>query len=186
MKIIRSYDKDIDDVKVRIVNLPKNYRKTIPEIRKVENVNKFVSFEGVVRKITSSAPYVAKASFECSKCGAIVPVHSLNGKIPKPDYCPHCGAKSFKRLTEQDEITDCQVIEIQELPEGLQRQPESIKVLLLDDLVNTVYPGDKVIVNGILRKFIDLLGSSTSKASSLLLTCFFTGLSILPILLVTL
>ncbi|ADB57895.1 minichromosome maintenance protein MCM [Archaeoglobus profundus] len=153
LEVIKIYNDEIEDIKIRIKNIPK--RNSIPEVRKVENVDKFVSFEGVVRKITSPAPYVAKASFECSKCGAIIPVRSLNGKIPKPDYCPHCHARSFRRLTEQDEVTDCQVIEVQELPEGLQRQPESIKVLLLGDLVNTVYPGDKIIVNGILRKFID-------------------------------
>jgi len=153
LSVLRMYNDEIKDIKIRIKNIPK--RKSIPEIRKIENVDKFVSFEGVVRKITSPAPYVAKASFECSKCEGLIYVRSLNGKIPKPDVCPYCGAKTVRRLPDNDEITNCQVIEVQELPEGLQRQPETIKVLLLDDLVNTVYPGDKIIVNGILRKFID-------------------------------
>ena len=155
LNMLKAYDDEIDDVKVRIVNLPKSYRKSIPEIRDVKNVNKFVSFEGVVRKITSPAPYVAKAVFVCTKCEHVHYVRPLNGKIPKPEFCPICHAKSFRRLLDQEVKTNCQIIEVQEMPEGLLRQPESIKVLLFDDLINTVYPGDKIIVNGILREAID-------------------------------
>jgi len=155
LNVLKAYDDEIDDVKVRIVNLPKSCRKSIPEIRKVENVNKLVCFEGVVRKITSPAPYVAKAVFVCTKCEHVHYVRPLNGKIPKPEFCSVCHAKSFRRLLDQEVKTNCQIIEVQEMPEGLLRQPESIKVLLLDDLINTVYPGDKIIVNGILREAID-------------------------------
>ena len=151
------YDVQLKGVPVRFRNIPKPYRIKIRDIR-LNYVNKFISVEGVVKRVSINCPYVKEAFFECVKCGRTVIIQSLNGKIPKPDYC-ECGSKSFRRATELDKEIEFQHIVIQELPEGLDSQPREISVYLYDDLVNKVNPGDKVIINGILREKRDKLKS---------------------------
>jgi replicative DNA helicase Mcm len=139
---------DVQEAKIKFTNWPKSLKKGITEVKRVENIDKLVVFEGVVRKITSSFPRVREIEYEC-ECGNCFKVEPINGKIPKAP-CPNCGSRKLT-LVKEDE-RDCQVIEVQEYPEGLRRQPDFIKVYLYDDLVGLVYPGDKVVVAGILKE----------------------------------
>ncbi|ADB58745.1 minichromosome maintenance protein MCM [Archaeoglobus profundus] len=140
---------DVKEVKVKYTNWPKFLKKEITEVRRVNNIGKLVVFEGVVRKITSAFSRIRNIQYHCTECGSPVEVEPVDGRIPKV-ACPKCGSKKFELIAEEKK--DCQVIEVQEYPEGLRRQPESIKVYLYDDLVGLVYPGDKVVVAGILKE----------------------------------
>ncbi len=63
------------------------------------------------------------------------------------------GATKFKLLTEESRFVDTQKLEVQESPEGLRggAQPERLTGYLEDDVAGKVSPGDRVILNGILR-----------------------------------
>ena len=56
-------------------------------------------------------------------------------------------------MTDPSKFVDTQKIEIQEPPEGLRggSQPERLAGYIEDDLSGKISPGDRVIINGILR-----------------------------------
>ena len=147
------FDVVLKDVQIQFTNLPPTRRIPISNIR-IHYLNKFISVEGVVKRVSYNVPCVLTAVFECVKCGKLHYVQSSNGKISKPEPCD-CGSKSFRRFPEHDEKVDFQQIVIQEFPEGIDRQPQEIHVYLYGELVGNVLPGDKIVVNGILREAID-------------------------------
>ena len=148
-EFVKMYEPD-SELDVVFTNFPKVFKKTITEIKKVGNIGKLVVFEGVVRKVTSPFPKVTIAFFKCNECGHELGLEPTNGKLPPAPYCS-CNHKR-RMVLDRVEMKDCQVIEVQEYPEGLRRQPDFIKVYLYDSLVGTVYPGDKVVIAGILRE----------------------------------
>lgn len=56
-------------------------------------------------------------------------------------------------IIEDSTFVDAQKLQIQESPENLRggSQPQSLEVDSEDDLTGNVTPGDRVIINGILR-----------------------------------
>jgi replicative DNA helicase Mcm len=142
---------------VRFYNLPKINRMLIKDI-KSDDVLKFVSVEGLVRRATFTKPFFTTAVFECNSCGRRVIVDLENDprcEIKKPYMCPDrsCGRKSFTFLPELSEKIDSQVITIQDYPENLKggEEPRSINIFVKEDLVDMVKPGDRIAVNGIPR-----------------------------------
>lgn len=144
-------DTDRDRINVRFVNLP---RKTAIRDIRSEDINRFITMEGILRKITEVRPRITEAAFRCSVCQKIVRESQRHGRFIEPDQCPTCERKTRMELvTSQSRFTDSQKIRIQESPEGLRggEQPQSIDIEVTDDLTGKVAPGDRVIVNGILR-----------------------------------
>lgn len=142
----------VPEINVRFVNLP---RKTpIRDIRQ-SDLGKAISVEGIARKVTDVRPRITSAVFRCSHCDrALPPVKQRTREFIEPDICPNCDRKGkFDLLLDNCSYIDAQKIRIQEAPEGLRggQQAQSIDVDISDDLVAQVLPGDRVVVNGILR-----------------------------------
>jgi len=116
-----------------------------------------IAVDGIVKKITEVRPRIADAFFECQRCGAVIKEPQEGRVMVEPIECypdqGGCGRKSHMKLLERKSVfVDSQKIQIMELPEGMRgQQPETITVYLEDDLAGTVYPGDRIIVNGILH-----------------------------------
>ncbi|NLA30995.1 MAG: MCM family protein, partial [Methanomicrobiales archaeon] len=69
-------------------------------------------------------------------------------------FCPNCERKTRLDLVmNRCRFVDTQKLRIQESPEGLRggEQPQTLDVDATDDLTGLVAPGDRVVVNGILR-----------------------------------
>ena len=141
----------------RVTNLPELHKIIIRNIR-ANHLGKFKAVEGLIKKRTEVRPKLQVAAFLCQKCGAVIKVKQDEDILKEPTECYEdqggCGrVSSFKLLANLSTFIDSQKIEIQENPEGLRggAQPEKISVYLEDDLVGEVAPGDRVVVNGILR-----------------------------------
>ncbi len=142
-------------IRLRIKDLPEAHNKGIRELR-AEDLTKFIGVKGLVRKATEVRPRITIAVFQCLRCGAKIKQPQSVGKIEEPMECQSCGKSanktSFKLILEDSEFTDYQTLEIQESPEDLRggEQPQRLKGWTKEDLVGTVSPGDRIVMNGIL------------------------------------
>jgi len=147
-------DKSFDNVYVRIIDIPTKVR--IGDLRS-KHLSKFISLDGMIRKATEVRPRITKAAFQCMRCGHTTYVEQVNGyKFEEPFMgCEEetCGKKGpFKVLIEDSTFVDSQKLQIQEPPEDLRgTQAQSIDVDADNDLTGILLPGERVVVNGILK-----------------------------------
>ncbi|MFA6035473.1 MAG: minichromosome maintenance protein MCM, partial [Candidatus Micrarchaeia archaeon] len=117
-----------------------------------QNIDKLISFEGLVTKRAEVRPRVRIAMYVCKFCDAEykVPV-SKKGK--EPAVCESCKRRSLAIDEEKSYFVDLQGIQAQEPLEKLRGgAPAShINLRVEDDLVNQIVPGDNITVCGILR-----------------------------------
>ena len=147
------YDVPLKDCVVRFYNLPTSRRVLIRDLRSI-HISKFVAIEGIVRKVTEVRPRVVRAVFMCRVCGKKMEVEQEDSTLKPPYECRACKSKGrFIFIPEESQSTDSQRVRIQEYPENLRggEQPQTIDVILEGDLAGEVNPGDRVIINGIVR-----------------------------------
>jgi replicative DNA helicase Mcm len=138
---------------VRITGLPR--KKAIHEIREADK-NTFVSIEGTVSKITNTRPRLTVGVYRCPR-GHRTTQTQPYGHEDVPEYCSAdgCTQRKLKLVDSLSTSVDSQKIRIQEHQDGLPggAQPQVLDVELTDDLTNQIYPGNRVIINGIVRKY---------------------------------
>lgn len=137
-----------------IIIKPYNLGKFI-NIRNIDptEIDKIVSLEGMVVRSSSIIPELKRAVYKCLKCGREVSVDSVKNIINEPVNC-ECGSRyTFELKHNMGVYVDKQVIKIQELPENSAEgsTPSSITVVSKNDIVDSMIPGDKVTVVGILK-----------------------------------
>ncbi|WP_424359430.1 AAA family ATPase [Methanocella sp. MCL-LM] len=139
--------------KVRVIKVP---RKTQVRELRSSDVNKLVSLEGTVRKITDVRPRILEAAFECARCKNVLYIpQEGSGKFIEPSYC-QCNEEKkgvFRLLYQESRFEDYQRIKIQESPENLKggEQPQTLDINVSNDLAGVVTPGEFITVTGILR-----------------------------------
>ena len=144
---------EIPSIHIRIKNLPEARKIEIRDLRSF-HLGKFISVDGLVKKVTEVRPKLVEAAFKCQKCGAIVKIRQEGNMLIEPHVCPSCHRKStFKLIPEESIFIDSQKIELQESPEGLRggAQPMRLVAYLEDDLVGSSVPGDRITLNGVLK-----------------------------------
>nr|4ME3_A Chain A, DNA replication licensing factor MCM related protein [Thermoplasma acidophilum] len=154
----------------------KNVAYRIRDIRSA-NIGTLISVSGIVRKNTEVFPKLKNAAFECSSCHGLTYVEQTENRLSEPQVCDHCGLSRgkdkifFKLRPNLSEFIDVQKVEIQEDPETLEggSQPQRITIITEDDLAGLLYPGNRVIVDGILR-------TEQRRQGNIPLTEFFTYL----------
>ena len=117
-------------------------------------IGKFVSVEGIVRKTDEIRPRIETGVFECRGCMRLHEVEQTNtNTIVEPSLCTECGGRSFRLLQEESRYIDTQTARVQEPLENLSggTEPKQILIILEDDLVDVLNPGDKVIITGTLK-----------------------------------
>ncbi|MDD5220476.1 MAG: minichromosome maintenance protein MCM [Candidatus Bipolaricaulis sp.] len=136
-------------VNIRFKNFPK---KTELQNLRSNYINKFSSIKGIVRSITKVQPWITNAMFKCAVCGNITRQKQTEYKVITPQNCT-CGKKKWELVPEKSVSVDYQILILQQNPEGLKggEIPAEIPVLIKDDLCNTVNPGNRVVINGILK-----------------------------------
>jgi replicative DNA helicase Mcm len=155
------------DINIRIMNLPKGVSRIGIRDLRSEHLGKFIAAEGLVRKATEVRPKLKEAAYQCVRCGAVIKVLQEDMVAKEPLECYKdqggCGksiaSTRFKLLTTISEskecsvFTDTQKLEIQESPEGLRggAQPQRLVAYAEDDITGKISPGDRVILNGVLR-----------------------------------
>ena len=158
------------DFYIRFFNL--GISETIP-LRgiRAEHVGKMIMLNGIITRATVVKPLLIEGFFQCVNCNEIIIVPQEEGRYSPPHHCenPGCGrAGPFKLLNEESKFVDWQKITIQERPEDLPpgQMPRSVSILLRSDLVDTVRPGDRVSVIGVLHSIPDFSKKSSGKLAT--------------------
>ena len=141
------------DVNIRFENLT----NIIPlKILLSKYIGTFVAADGIVRKTDEIRPRIETAVFECRGCMRLHEVEQTsNNRILEPSLCSECGGRSFRLLQEDSRYIDTQTARMQEPLENLSggTEPKQMLMILEDDLVDELNPGDKVRVTGTLKTF---------------------------------
>ncbi len=155
---------EADGLRLRIVGLPATAHRIIRAIRETD-LNRLVAIDGIVRRVTEVRPQIRDAVFECVACRTKFhePQDEASLVFREPLECPEsqggCGKTQgrtrFRLVAEESAYVDAQRIEIQEHPESLRHgaHPQGLAVLLTEDLTGRVLPGNRIVLNGVLRSF---------------------------------
>ncbi|MBU4032857.1 MAG: minichromosome maintenance protein MCM [Candidatus Thermoplasmatota archaeon] len=162
-------------IHLRIKELPSEkqsgIRIGIRDIR-AKDMSQFISVEGLVRKANEVRPKVLLAAFRCLRCGHVTTVLQEESSLREPLECEKnedggggCGrghgSTRFKLLKDISTFVDTEKIEIQEQPEELNAgaQPQTLVAYLEDDIAGQIFPGARIILNGILDSRMRQRGS---------------------------
>ncbi len=167
---------EAEGLRLRVTGLPTTARRSIRAVRE-SDLQRFLAVEGIVRKATEVRPQIRDAVFSCLACRS--EIHELQDEgspiLREPLECPSCGKPAgrtrFRLLPERSTYIDAQRIEVQENPESLKggAHPQGLTVLLTEDLTGRVIPGNRVVVNGVLKS---LQRASASRTGVLRSTTF--------------
>jgi replicative DNA helicase Mcm len=168
----------MDRAHVRIIELPRHFKTR--ELRS-DHIGKFLAIDGLVRTATEVRPKIVSAAFQCQRCGFTFFKEQTGNKFEDQNLkcmnqaCDRGGP--FKLLLAQSKFVDAQKIRVQESPEDLRggAQPQTLDVELEDDLAGRIFPGDRVIVNGILKSY---QRSSPQQGKSTYFDLFHKGISV--------
>lgn len=151
---------DAEGLRLRIVGLPSTAARLVRAIRE-SDLNRFLAIDGVVRRVSEVRPQIRDAVFECVACRSKFhePQDEASLVFREPLECPECGKAQgrtrFRLVAEESTYVDAQRIEVQERPETLKHgaHPQGLSVLLSEDLAGKVLPGNRVVLNGVLKSF---------------------------------
>ena len=154
----------LHEAHARFVNTPS--KRKIRALRS-EDTGRFITIEGLVVKTTEVGERIAIATYECPFCHHFFQIKQARLALEEPYECPQedggCGRKSNRFLLRDDKTShlDAQKIRIQESPEELRggEMPYGLDIYLEDDLVGKVYPGDRVVVSGVIRRYLRTKGN---------------------------
>ena len=136
--------------RVRFFNMPSD--TMLIEHISSSNLNEMVSFKGVVTKRAEMMHKIKKAAYQCDLCG-FEDVYLVTKGFRPPKKCPSCKKLSLSPVEDRSSFADIQRAEVQELLERVRGGAPAARVELLleDDLVNSIAPGDNLEIAGIMR-----------------------------------
>jgi DNA replication licensing factor MCM4 len=138
-------------VQVRPYNL-----KTVSNLRELDPVSmdSLVSCKGMIVRSSPIIPDLKVAHFSCTICGNAETVTIDRGRIAEPaSRCGNCNTDAWRIVHNRCIFADKQLVRLQETPDEVPagQTPASVITFCFDDLVDSVQPGDKVEVTGVLR-----------------------------------
>ncbi len=135
---------------VRFFNLPGS-NLLIQDISS-RQIREMISVKGTITRRAQVKHKVKVAVYKCQMCDAKVKVPMTKNAIV-PQVCDSCKRRALKLEEDESYFVDMQWAQAQELLERLKggAPPAQINLLLEDDLVNTVTPGDTMEITGIMR-----------------------------------
>lgn len=151
------YHKITKEFFVRISDLP--VADPIRDLRQ-SHLNTLIRACGVVTRRTTVYPQLILTKYDCGNCGFVLGPYSQENttKEVRPQLCSQCQSPGpFHLNIEQTVYRNYQKITLQESPGSVPpgRLPRSKEVVLLNDLVDTVRPGDEIEVTGIYKNKFD-------------------------------
>ena len=116
-----------------------------------ECIGKMLTLDSLPVKRSEIIPKVAIGVFKCTFCGTTIKIKMERETVV--DLCPQCKRRSLKQDNTESHFTNLQKIAVQDPLEKLKGSTPTwqLEVWLEDDLVNTVTPGDRIDITGILR-----------------------------------
>lgn len=127
--------------------------ETMIEDLRSKSINELVSFKGVITRRAEVMHRVKVAFYKCKLCDAEIREYVGKDFTP-PKRCESCRKfNCLQQINDMCEFVDIQKAEIQELLERVRGGAPAAKIQLLleDDLVNELAPGDNLEIISILR-----------------------------------
>lgn len=156
-EIFPNYANIFTDIFVRIKNIP--VMDTIRSLRH-DNLDTLIKLKGTVTKRTNVLPYLKKIVFYCMKCGEEKgPFYYSGAEDLDIGSCLICQAKGPWKINNTDTTyRNYQKVVIQESPGTVPpgRVPCQKEIILNDDLVDSVRPGEEIELVGIYVSRFDL------------------------------
>ena len=117
-----------------------------------EHINKLLAFQGVITKRGEMRPRVKMAVYRCMRCDNIITIPMIKGTVV-PEICEQCRKRALELDENASYFVNLQRSEAQELLERVRGGTPAahLELMLEDDLVNTIIPGDTVDIIGIVR-----------------------------------
>jgi replicative DNA helicase Mcm len=114
-------------------------------------IGKMILLDSLVVKRSEIIPRVHIGAYKCTYCGAAFKFRTDKDEVP--EVCPQCKRRSLKDSPEESRFINLQKIAVQDPLEKLRGNSPTwqLEVWIEDDLVNTVIPGDRIDLTGILR-----------------------------------
>ncbi|KAJ3448023.1 intein-containing DNA replication licensing factor mcm4 precursor [Anaeramoeba flamelloides] len=140
-------------MQIRPFNMHLNDVKSMRNLDPI-NIDQLVSINGMITRTTSVIPDLKSGFFQCKRCNFSTVGYVERGKIDEPVMCGNCGAKfSMNLIHNRSTFVDKQLIKMQENPDSIPEgeTPQTVNLIVFDDLVDGVRPGDRVEVVGIFR-----------------------------------
>ena len=156
-EIFPRYSKIFNEVYVRIQDLP-----IIDSLRDLRyfHINSLIKVRGVITKRTNVFPQLKKIYFFCNKCGDRKgPYYTNFSDDIEIGTCIICQMKGPYTIDQEQTIyRNYQKITIQESPGTVPpgRVPRQKEIILTNDLVDSIRPGDEVEATGIYTSRFDV------------------------------
>ena len=141
-----------------------------------EYIGKMLTLDSLVVKRSEITPRVNMGVFKCLFCGTVLKLKIDRESVV--DVCPQCKRRALKQDNAESRFTNLQRVAVQDPLERLRGSTPTwhLEVWLEDDLVNSIIPGDRIDITGILR--IKPRRTSKGKEDKLIFTMFFDAVSI--------
>lgn len=117
-------------------------------------IEKIINVIGIIVRTSPIVPELFKAVYNCIKCMHREEVALEYQNVVMPTECNKCNGKyTFENCEEESVFMDRQIIKIQEVPDMVPAgtTPLTITVVCNDDLCDSVAPGDRVRICGVMR-----------------------------------
>jgi replicative DNA helicase Mcm len=155
---------------IRFCNLTESETIALRSIRS-KHVGNLIMLVGIITRATVVKPLIVRGVFMCRECREITILDFDDYQFTTPDRCanPICGRPGkLTLLVDESEFIDWQKITIQERPEDLPpgQMPRSVSVILVNDMVDKVRPGDRVAVIGELKSVPDFSTKKSGKTAT--------------------
>jgi replicative DNA helicase Mcm len=141
-------------------------------------IGKMIQLDSLVVKRSEINPRVKVGTYKCTYCGYVQKFRVDKDEIP--ELCPQCKRRSLKPDTKESQFINLQKIAVQDPLERLRGNTPTwqLEVWIEDDLANTVIPGDRIELTGILR--IRPRRNQRGKVEGNLYTMFLDTVAITP------
>ncbi len=140
-------------------------------------IGKMIMLDSLIIKRSEINPRVKRGLYKCTFCGATL---AVKARDDVPEICAQCKRRSMKQDEAGSSFINLQKIAVQDPLEKLRGNTPTwqLEVWIEDDLVNTVLPGERVEVTGVLR--IRQKRNAKGKADKNLFVMFLETISIVP------
>ena len=150
---IKNEDLNANNYILRVEGI--NTLEKISAIR-TQHIGNLIKIRGIISNMTKSLALTVSKIFECPRCGTVIKQNVEEGGKEAPNKCS-CGHKGQLSHIE-DKVIDMQEMELEEIHDEINnRQPEKIRIRLLNELTSAefkgkIQPGNKIEVVGMIEK----------------------------------
>ena len=142
---------------VRILEIPKDNHVAVNGLRGEHN-GKLIAIRGIVKKVAKVNREVTVGCFRCARCEYETFYPIPKWKFQEPFECENdvCGRKGpFTHVTENSTFVDFQKMRIQDPPDEMRanEKAQHLDVDLRDDLTGKLFPGNRIVIVGIVRSY---------------------------------